>query len=193
MKGDYIMETKKTSSREKLIKLVIAAMFAALICVMTMVVEIRVGSDGFINLGDGFILIAAWVLGPVYGFAAAGIGSAFADLFSGYMHYVPGTFVIKGLIALAAALIAHAFIKKSEKLRIPGYIASGIVGEAIMVGGYYLYYSLLLGRGWAAAFMKVPGNVAQGVAGIVLGVVISTVIAQTKLLKLVHYNYSYAM
>ena len=187
------METQKASSKEKLIKLVTAAMFAAMICVMTMLVEIPVGVDGYIHLGDCFILIAAWVLGPVYGFAAAGIGSAFADLFSGYSHYVPGTFFIKGLMALAAALIVHAFIKKSDKLRIPGYIVSGIVAEDIMVCGYYLYYALLLGRGWGAALLKVPGNVVQGASGVILGVIISTVIAQTKLFKKVHYDYSYAM
>lgn len=187
------MENKKNTFRERLLKLVISGMFAALICVMTMVVEIPVGGDGFVHLGDCFILIAAWVLGPVYGFAAAGIGSAFADQFSGYSHYVPGTFVIKGLMAVVAALIAHAFIKKSEKLRVPGYIASGIVSEAIMVGGYFLYYAAFLGKGWAAAFMKIPGNVAQGVSGVILGVILSTVIAQTKLLKKVHYDYSYAM
>lgn len=187
------MNKDKKMTRDNIVKLCVSGMFAAMICVMTMVVEIRIGQDGFIHLGDCFILIAAWVLGPVYGFAAAGIGSFFADLFSGYTHYLPGTLVIKGLMALVAALIAHAFIKKSEKLRIPGFIASGIVAEAIMVGGYYLYYGLLLGRGWAAALGKVPGNVLQGVSGVVLGVFISTVIAQTKLLKKVHYNYSYAM
>lgn len=188
------MKTQDASNREKLIKLVTAAMFAALICVMTMVVQIYTpATKGYIHLGDCFVLIAAWVLGPAYGFAAAGIGSALADLFSGYTHYVPGTFVIKGLVALAAALIVHAFIKNSEKLRIPGLITSGIVGEIIMVGGYYLYAATALGMGWGLALESIPDNIAQGVAGVVLGVIISTVIAQTRLLKKVHYNYSYAI
>ena len=187
------METQKVKSREKLIKLVTAAMFAALICVATMMIKIPSPTNGYKNLGDGFVLIAAWILGPVYGFAAGGIGSAFADLFLGYTHYIPGTFIIKGLTALAAALIAHAFIKKSEKLRIPGLVAGGIVGETIMVGGYYLYAAFFLGKGWALALDSVPGNIFQGAAGIVMSVVIATVFAQTKLLKKVHYNYSYAI
>ena len=187
------MENQKVQSREKLIKLVTAAMFAAMICVMTAVVHINTVVGGYINLGDCFILIAAWVLGPVYGFAAAGIGSAFADMFLGYVNYIPGTFIIKGLMALVAALIVHIFIKKSGKLRIPGYITSGIAAEILMVGGYYLYEAAALGLGWAPALKGIPGNTVQGVSGVVLGVFFSVIIAQTKLLKKVHYDYSYAI
>lgn len=45
--------------------------------------------QGYVNLGDCAVLMSAWVLGPLYGGAAAGIGSALADLLSGYAHYVP--------------------------------------------------------------------------------------------------------
>ena len=43
--------------------------------------------------------------GPWYGFAAGGIGSMLADIFLGYAHYAPGTLVIKGVMALVAALM----------------------------------------------------------------------------------------
>ena len=56
-------ETKKM----RLLKLVFAAMFAALICVATMVIQIPSPMNGYVNFGDCFILVAAWVLGPVYG------------------------------------------------------------------------------------------------------------------------------
>ena len=42
------------------------------------------------------------LLGAVLGFLAAGLGSALADLFSGYVVYAPVTFVIKGLMAFIA-------------------------------------------------------------------------------------------
>jgi uncharacterized membrane protein len=172
----------KTPSENKLLKICVTAMFAALICVATMLIQIPSPLNGYVNFGDCFILIAAWVLGPVYGFAAGGIGSALADLFSGYAHYVPGTFVIKGLIAVAAALIVRAFLKKSEKLRLPGFIAGGIVGEIIMVGGYYLYAALLLGKSFSGALASVPGNIVQGAFGVVVGVVVIQIIAKTKVL-----------
>lgn len=167
----------------KLLKICVTAMFAALICVATMLIQIPSPLNGYVNFGDCFILIAAWVLGPVYGFAAGGIGSALADLFSGYAHYVPGTFVIKGLIAVAAALIVRAFMKKSDKLRLPGFIVGGIAGEAIMVAGYYFYAAMLLGKSFEGALASVPGNLVQGAFGIIVGTIVIQVIAKTKVLS----------
>lgn len=171
-------ETKKL----RLLKMVFAAMFAALICVATMVIQIPSPMNGYVNFGDCFILVAAWVLGPVYGFAAGGIGSAFADLFSGYAHYVPGTFIIKGLIAVAAALIAQQFSKKSPKLRLVGYITGSFCGELIMVFGYFGYAALLLGKGFGA-WASVPGNIVQGAFGMIVGVVIIQILSSAKVLN----------
>lgn len=176
------MELNKKDSKFNLKKLCVAAMFTALICVATMVIQIPSPLNGFVNFGDCFILIAAWVLGPWYGFAAGGIGSALADLFSGYAHYVPGTFVIKGLIAVAAALICRALLNKLTSFPIAAYVAGGVVGEIIMVGGYYLYAALLLGKSFEGAFASVPGNLVQGAFGLVIGVVVIRIIAKTKVL-----------
>ena len=64
---------EKSTSKDKLLKICVTAMFAALICVATMLIQIPSPLNGYVNFGDCFILIAAWVLGPVYGFAAGGI------------------------------------------------------------------------------------------------------------------------
>ena len=177
------LNDNKGTAKDKLLKICVTAMFAALICVATMLIQIPSPLNGYVNFGDCFILIAAWILGPVYGFAAGGIGSALADLFTGYVHYVPGTFIIKGLIAVAAALICHALLKKSQKRVLPAYIASAVVGEIIMVGGYYLYAALLLGKSFEGAWASVPGNLVQGAFGIVCGVVIIRIIAKTNVLN----------
>ncbi len=73
---------------QKLKKLVMAALFAALTTVMTMVIRIPSPMSGYVNLGDCAVL-SAWILGPGLGCAAAGIGSMLADLL-GYPRYVPG-------------------------------------------------------------------------------------------------------
>ncbi len=83
----------------------LAAMFAALCCVATLVIQIPSPMNGYVNLGDCFVLLGAVYLGPVWGFLAGGVGSMFADIISGYAHYAPGTFLIKGLMALACVLI----------------------------------------------------------------------------------------
>ena len=160
--------------------LAFAGLFAALTCVMTMVVQIP-SPTGFTNLGDCMILLAAFVLGPAWGFAAGGIGSMLADLISGYGAYAPGTFVIKGGIALIAALLCMAF-RKHGKLGYPARILSCVLAELFMVGGYLLYESTILSYG-AAALESVPNNLVQGLVGVILGVALHRLLAKTPVLK----------
>ncbi len=172
------MERKNNS---KLLKICFAAMFAALICVATMIIRIPSPLGGYINLGDTFILLAAWYMGPVYGFAAGGIGSALADLFAGYAVYVPGTFIIKGLMAVAAALIFEGLSKKEGFLAKISRIPAAVAAEIIMIAGYYFYAAVPMGEGFGVALQSVPGNVVQGAFGIVGSIVIAVVLDKTKL------------
>ncbi len=119
------------------------------------------------NLGDCFVLLAGFCLGPVYGGLAGGIGSAMTDLLGGYFHYVPATLIIKFLMALAAALIAKALKKRVSSP--VSYTVAAVVGELIMIGGYFLYELCLYG---AAAVGSIPGNAVQAVAGLVSSVII---------------------
>lgn len=48
-------------------KIVIAALLAALACVATMIIKIPSPLKGYLNLGDCVILLAGWMLNPVYG------------------------------------------------------------------------------------------------------------------------------
>ena len=165
----------------KIRKLVLAALMAALCTIMTMVIQVPSPMQGYVNLGDRAVLMSAWVLGPLYGGAAAGIGSALADLLSGYAHYVPGTFAIKLVMAVAAALIFRAATKKglSASSVLLGQIVGGVVAEVIMVLGYFAYASLWLGKGLAAA-ASIPGNIVQGVFGLVAATVVYTVLSRSR-------------
>ena len=165
----------------KIRKLVLAALMAALCTIMTMVIQVPSPMQGYVNLGDCAVLMSAWVLGPLYGGAAAGIGSALADLLSGYAHYVPGTFAIKLVMAVAAALIFRATTKKglSASSVLLGQIVGGVVAEVIMVLGYFAYASLWLGKGLAAA-ASIPGNIVQGVFGLVAATVVYTVLSRSR-------------
>ena len=109
-------------------KLVYAALMAALTYVATMVIQIPSPMQGYVNLGDCCVLLSGWLLGPWWGGAAAGIGSMLTDLLNGYAHYAPGTFVIKGCMAIAAALLAKAMGRKAG-----GYVVSGIVESTQML------------------------------------------------------------
>lgn len=142
--------------------MVTAALFMALICVATMVVKIPSPTQGYVNLGDCVVLLSGWLLGPMYGGAAAGIGSALADLLLGCPHYVSGTLVIKCIMALLCALASRGgrtFLHRA---------LSGLTAELVMIGGYFGYSGLLLGRGLAAA-TSIPGNLFQGAVGLAAG------------------------
>ena len=163
---------------ENLKKLVLAGVFAALACVATMVIQIPSPMNGYVNLGDCVVLLAGWLLGPVYGFAAAGVGSMLADILSGYAHYAVGTFLIKGAMALVASLLCTAVQSGVGRIT-PARIVSGLAAEVIMVLGYFGYASLWLGKGLAAA-ASIPGNIVQGVFGIVAAVVLAAALDRSR-------------
>ena len=92
-------------------KLVTAALLAAMTCVATMIIKIPTPTFGYIHPGDGFVLLCGVVLGPLPGALAAGIGSMFSDIFSGYVTWAPATFIIKALTGGIAGLLFHRFKK----------------------------------------------------------------------------------
>lgn len=161
----------------KLRKLIIGAMFAALTCVATLVIHIPIpATNGYINLGDCMVLLAGYMLGPVYGVAAAAIGSALSDAILGYALYIPATFVIKGLVALVGASIYRFGTKGGARP-----IIASVAAEIVMVLGYYLYESILYG--FAGALGGVTGNLIQGAGGVVISSILVLALARVNGLK----------
>lgn len=144
-------------------KLVYSALFAALTCCATML-RFPAGI-GYIHAGDAVVLLGAFLLGPWWGAFTAGLGSALADLLSGYALYAPATFVIKALMALIAAFI----IRKCGREK-PARNAAGaaVVAEIIMIAGYFCYDCFVLKYGMAA-LGDIPTNLIQAVFGTVAG------------------------
>ena len=70
-------------TNKNIFNLVFAALFAALIFVLTKFVSIPTGI-GYVHLGDAAIYLAAAFLPTPYAMAAAGIGGAMSDLVGGY-------------------------------------------------------------------------------------------------------------
>ncbi len=150
-------------------KLILAALFAALSCVATMSIRIPTpGTGGYIHPGDAIVILSGVILGPVWGFLAGGIGSALSDLIGGYFIYVPITFVIKGLVALAAGLL-YQKIGKNQKSRYIAVILGGVADIILVAGGYFVCESFIYGAGAAAS---IPANIIQGVGGLVISCIL---------------------
>ena len=157
-------------------KIVMAALLMALACVATMIIKVPSPLKGYLNLGDCIVLLAGWMLSSTYGFLAAGLGSALADIFSGYVIYAPATFVIKGLMAL---IVFYGFKVMHNKLgNFPSRILSGILAEIIMVLGYFVFEGFMYG--FAPSVVNIPANAVQGVAGIVVGVILIGILEKNK-------------
>lgn len=159
-------------AKNNVIKLVFTALLAAFACVATLAIHIPSPLGGYINLGDCIVLVSGWLLGPVYGFIAGGLGSAIADLCLGYALYAPATLVIKGLQAVVAYLVFSALHRLKIKPAV--YAVSAVAAQLIMVGGYYVFEGFLYG--FAEAVVNVVPNLIQSVAGIVSGVIIMSII-----------------
>jgi len=157
-------------------KIVTASMLAALCCVATMIIKIPSPFKGYLNLGDCVVLIAGWLLSPAYAFAAAGIGSALADLFSGYVVYAPATLIIKGAMAIIAYYCFNGMNKKFGNN--PARIVGGILAEIIMILGYFVFEGFIYG--FAPSAVNIPANAVQGVAGIVIGFVLFKAVEKAK-------------
>lgn len=158
-------------------KIVMASMLAALCCVATMIIKIPSPLEGYLNLGDCVVLLSGFMLSPLYGFLAAGIGSALADIFSGYVLYAPITFTIKGIMALVA-YFGFAFLQKRTG-RATARIMSGICAEIIMLIGYYVFEGFMYG--FVAAAVNIPANAIQGLFGLVFGIILVRIFEKHKI------------
>ena len=164
-------------------KLVISALLTAMTCIATMMIKIATPTFGYIHLGDSFVLLCGIILGPGTGALAAGIGSMFADIFSGYVSWAPATFLIKaltaGIVGILFRRLRHS--KNAAKDHFIAVIIGGIIGEAFMVIGYFLYEAGIaafgsgsftqaaLAAGIASSATGIPFNIVQGIVGIIIG------------------------
>lgn len=151
-------------------KLVLTALFAALTCVATMIIRIPTpGTGGYIHPGDALVILSGIILGPLYGFLAAGLGSALADLLSGYVFYMPATFIIKGLVALLTALV-YRRLPHQPRARTLGVILGGLIDIVLVAGGYLIFEYTIYGPG---ALASVPANIIQGTGGLIIALILS--------------------
>ena len=171
-------------------KMILTALMAAFTCIATMILKIPTPTFGYIHLGDGLVLLSGFILGPAAGSLAAGIGSMFADIFSGYLSFAPATLIIKALTAGIAGWLFHALKNRAKPSRThsAAVILSGLAGEAIMVTGYFLYEAgvaafasgglsaAAIAAGAASSAAGIPFNIVQGFTGIVIGLLLLPVL-----------------
>ena len=120
---------------------------------------------GYMNLGDGFILLFASIVHPLGGFLIGGVGSAIADVASGFGIFAPFTLVVKGLEGY--------FVAKFNQKMNP-YICYGC-GCLIMIAGYFLT-DWFMQKSLAIAITGLPTNIMQAICGMTIACLLHKVI-----------------
>jgi uncharacterized membrane protein len=151
----------KLNSNQKntTVNIALAGLMGALVLVGTFLnVPIPVlGDKTMISLGNVFCILSGLLLGPVYGGAAAGIGSFIFDLIGGWASDAPFTLVFKFLMAFVCGLIAYGGDKTAKNLK--RLIIAAITGSLT-------YCVLYLGRSYIGAVLL--GNAAGAVKTILI-------------------------
>lgn len=135
-------------------KIVLTALFAAMITVMTAYIcHIPTGlNEGYIHFGDALIYLAASILPLPYAIAAAAIGAGLADLLTAPAWMV-ATIIVKSLLCLP-------FSSKPAKIVNLRNIIGIFIGIPITVLGYAVAETIMYGS-WAGAVASMMGNVIQ--------------------------------
>ena len=148
------------------------AVMIALITVMTIVVHIPTpATKGYLNLGDMVVFLSAIMFGKKGGFIVGGLGSGLADVLLGYTHYAPITFIVKGLEGFIAGSLLET--KLGEKAQIIPMALGGVW----MAFGYYIAEIFMYGV--KVALASIPGNIVQGLFGVVVASVLSMALKKT--------------
>lgn len=168
-------------------KIIFTAMMAALSYVVFTFLQFKImlpgGDATSIHLGNAVCVLAALILGGVWGGLGGAIGMTIGDLLDPiYIVYAPKTFLLKFCIGLITGLVAHKIghitqtndTKKVLKWVIIAAV-SGLLFNVIfdpLVG--YLYKLVILGK--PAADLVLAWNVAATSINAVISTIVSVVV-----------------
>lgn len=172
---------------EKLLKMVMTALMAALSYVVFTFLQIKItlpgGDATSIHLGNAVCVLGALLLGGVLGGLGGAIGMTIGDLLDPvYIIYAPKTFILKFCIGLITGIIAHCcgkITKTNDRKKIFKWtLLASICGLGFNVifdplFGYF-YKRVLLGK--AAAEVVLTWNIAATSINAVLSVIVSVIV-----------------
>ena len=177
------MENRNTAAvpgtRGQIYDLMLTGLMAAIVMAATSFFRIPViATNGYVHLGDAMVFLSVLILGRRNGTIAAASGSALADLLGGYAHWVPWTFIIKGLMAFICGTIILSGKDKEKNVSAFRSAAAMAAGALVMMAGYFIVQRFMYGT-WAAPLAALPGNIAQGAAGVMIAEILSAAIKKT--------------
>ena len=161
--------TSKNDKKKTDIKVLTQAALCAALCYIGFAyfkIDIPVGTEKTaIHFGNAFCVLAALLIGGLWGGMAGAVGMTLADLTSGYVTSAPKTFLLKLCIGLIVGLVAHKIFNVSEEKN-KGKVVGVTIGACIagmlfnviadpLVGYFYKSYILGVPQDIAAVWAKI--------------------------------------
>lgn len=171
-------------NNDNLQKLIQAGLMAALCYVGYAVFPAISASGTKVHIGNAFVVMAAYLLGGVYGGLSGAVGLSIADILGGYAASAPRTFITKLVIGLIVGLVAHKIAKLSED-HPQGYLLRWSAISAVCGLGFncvfepslkYVWYTLLFPNADKAA-SAIKALLAVTTYATIINAVINSVIA----------------
>lgn len=176
-------------NNNKLYKIAVTGLMAALSYVAFTFIKIPIpvpgGDTTALHIGNAFCVLAALLLGGVYGGLAGSIGMTLADLMDPmYVTSAPKTFILKFCIGLIAGFVAHKIAHISEE-HSKSYVWKWSLISSICALGFnviadpivgYFYKNFVLGTPSPAA--KIMSTWAAGATAVnaVVGTIVVVVV-----------------
>ncbi len=187
----------QSQSHQKLLKLCAAAMMTAIVFAgnfLRITMPVPIGGVTSFTLANILCALSGILLGPLYGFLAAGLGSCFYDFTNpAYVMEAPITLFTKGMYGLVAGLVLYYLFKDAKEKYGPQVAATACAAIGYMVLYViknYFYNAMYLGeltepvQCWAVVVSKIPATITNGVIAIVFAPILG--VALMKALRAAH-------
>ena len=168
---------KSTRSSARQVSPAMIALVAVLIATTTVVtraIQIPTLAKGYANLSDVAITFSGLVFGPWVGMVVGGVGTALADVTSGYVLFFPLSLIAHGLEGFLIGWLGRG------RRTVGGMTLAWLIGSLAMIAVYLvgevLFYRVLnpgadsFSAAWVIALTEVPVNAFQALIGGLVGV-----------------------
>ncbi len=188
----------ESKSHRVLLKLCTAAVMTAVVFVgnyLRITMPIAVGGVTAFTLANILCALSGILLGPWWGFLAAGLGSGLYDLTNpAYAMEAPITFFTKGMYGLIAGLVLHLIFTRVLKKKPDSYVPQVVATVCAAVAYLIVYcvknffYNGMLIEGyttaiqcWAVVIAKIPATLVNGALAVIFAPILG--VALRKALK----------
>ena len=180
----------KNMTDNKVYRIVLTALMAALCYVAFTFLKIPIPTFGgdyvALHIGNAFCVLAALLLGGVYGGLAGSLGMTIADLLDAhYITSAPKTFLLKLCIGLIAGWIAHriAHITEEHDRR---YIFKWSLIASIVSLGFNVIMDPIVGYFYKNYILGIQSDAAKIMATWAAGVTLINAVAGTIVVVVVY-------